>query len=250
MNQKSFNADKLKEYFLPVAVLVVVVLIIPFAFLPQVNRIRFQAEELGKGKERLKLLEDKDNALLAMSLEELLATRSAVLTALPQSQDLARLIVGIGRIAALSEVNIKSMDFVPGKVATKSAKEATSSVKQNTDSQPSKPQESKEKGELEFNVSVIGNISGLQRFLGLVEEAKRIFLVKDFSATSEETGLNITFKLNAPYRELPKLSDINDPLPTFSTKEEELFSKLDRLFIDYTNIIIPPGKVGKDNLFR
>ena len=249
MNQKSFNADKLKEYFLPVAVLVVVVLIIPFAFLPQVNRIRFQAEELGKGKERLKLLEDKDNALLAMSLEELLATRSAVLTALPQSQDLARLIVGIGRIAALSEVGIKSMDFKPGKVATESAKEATSSVKQNTDSQPSK-QDSKVKGELEFNVSVVGNINGLQRFLSLVEKAKRIFLVKDFSATSEETGLNITFKLNAPYRELPKLSDINDPLPTFSTKEEELFSKLDRLFIDYTNIIIPPGKVGKDNLFR
>jgi len=239
MNLKSFGSEVLLGFLVPALTFVVIAALVPLAIKPQLDQITQTSRDLKVKEARLRQLEKKLAALEALNEEELNDKVAKAEIALPSGKGLAPLIEGIKKLSSESSLVLSSIKLKPGKIATISAEPAERQTQNNSRSQTSgrTVQLPNSRFDLVFQVELAGKFSDFQKFLDLVEKAKRILLVVDFSASQSATGTN-TFAviMNAPFRSLPRnFEDVAaEELPLETEEGRNLLETLEQDFTEYT----------------
>jgi Tfp pilus assembly protein PilO len=241
----------LRAYIIPVLVVLLVVLLVPFVLLPQIESIREKNLEVEEGRERLERLNQKIDALelvdeTAESLK-LLETEKAI----PANKKIATLIVGIRSMAVESKLSIREMNFKPGKVATQSA--TVSAMSKKTKAKIREADSEENKDSLLFVVKLRGKLDSVKKFLSKLEKAKRLMEVDTLSSTQDEDEPSkhlVEISIRAPFKQIKSGGDVvSDPLPLLTKVHDAVFTFLVNLK-DYTNKKLPSVPTGVPNPFK
>lgn len=240
-----------RVYIIPVLVILLAVLIVPFVLLPQFESIREKNLEVAEGRERLERLNQKIDALELVDENtesiKLLETEKAI----PANKKIATLIVGVRRMAVESKLAIKGMNFKPGKVATRSATISAMSKKTKAKIIESDSEESKDS--LLFVVKLRGKLNNVKKFLSKLEKAKRLMEVDKFLSTQDEEEPSkylVEISIRAPFKQIKSGGDVvSDPLPLLTKIHDAVFDFLVNLK-DYTNKKLPNVPTGVPNPFK
>lgn len=253
---KLFKIDLsgLKNFIVPTLILITILIIIPFSFVPLLNNLKTTNDTLRQERERLGRLSDKLEILSNLDEESINEKLVVVESALPVGKSIAPLVVGIQNLAGGSNLKIEGINISPGQVSTISATiQPEEALNTAADSGKSSSQASpEEKDTLSLKVSLLGTIDNLKAFLFKLESAKRLTLVNNLSSEiSESKSFKFTLQLSAPFRSIPRLAgDIAaQAIPLISDKNEKTL-KLIEEFIDYTNIKLPESKTGVTDPFK
>src|SRR3990172_9151898 len=183
---KKDTAAVFRIYILPILATVVVILIVPFVLLPQLDRIKIKNQEVKEGQERLDRLNKKisDLSLVDETSESVMLLELEKV--IPGSKKLAPLIVGLRNMALESNLVITDMNFKPGRVGTEATNSATiSSLSKKTKSQ----------------INEKGSLENVKKFLSKLEIAKRLMgieIVKGEQDEEDSSVYRFELSVNAP----------------------------------------------------
>ena len=250
---KKDTAAVFRIYILPILATVVVILIVPFVLLPQLDRIKIKNQEVKEGQERLDRLNKKisDLSLVDETSESVMLLELEKV--IPGSKKLAPLIVGLRNMALESNLVITDMNFKPGRVGTEATNSATiSSLSKKTKSQINEKGTSSQ-GELIFIVKVSGSLENVKKFFAKLEIAKRLMgveVVKGEQDEEDSSKYRFELSVNAPFEPAKSEGDVvGEHLPELTSAHKSLFDQLIGLK-DYTNKDVPTVKTGVDNPFE
>ncbi|MDP2671393.1 MAG: type 4a pilus biogenesis protein PilO [bacterium] len=225
MKLQNLNLDEFYGYLIPIVTFLVIFGLVPFVIFPQLTKIKDQSDAIRQKDQRLTRINEKLSFLAQLKNNEaaLVESLNNVELALPSGKGLAPLIEGLKKLAGNSNMVLSSVTLRPGKVATASAKLASA----------------QESSKLTLNVQLSGEIAGFEKFLTLLERAKRIVLVESFAANSNPDGEStFSLSLNAPFREVQNQATSEDQvaedIPSLSSEEQDLYNKLQSDFVLYS----------------
>lgn len=255
---KSF--DKIKEYFIPVLSIAVVVILFPLLIMPQLNKIAQASKVINANKNRLTAIENKAKALEKQSedkanINQKLGVAESVL---PITKDVARLVLGVQQLAISSGLKVTALKIQPGKTATSSATPATigntKTTPSETAAQPTTVQPKTAQTSLDFEIGLSGSFPVFEGFLKSLESAKRILTLSSFKSVPSTTGSGFNFDvfITAPYGQLPELSSdqIAQELPVLTAQNQKLLDALQsESFKDINSTQLQPGPTGVPNPF-
>jgi len=247
---KKTDLSIFKAYLIPILVLVIVVLIVPFVLMPQLRSIRDKNVEVQKGRERLELLNQKISDLTLVNENEESIKLLEVEKVIPSDKKLAALIIGVKNLALESALSNIRMTFNPGQVASQSATQ--SALSKSTKSKLNQETEEVE-GQLIFDLEMDGKLTNLAKFLSKIEFAKRLLGINSVDSTfdSEISAQNFVLKINAPFKILKSSGDvIGQPLPELTQSHESTFEFIINRLKDYTSKRVPTVPIGVKNPFK
>src|SRR3989344_1130608 len=122
MNFTKFNLASLKTFVVPTLILITILLIVPFAFVPLLNNVKETNKKLQSEQERLDNLADKLKILNALDESDINDKLAKTEQVLPVGKSLASLVVGIQNLAVGNNLFVEAITLNPGSVATDSAK--------------------------------------------------------------------------------------------------------------------------------
>lgn len=240
MNPVKVDLTGLKSLIVPLLIVITVIVIIPFAFLPLLDNVSETNNDLDKEQKRLTILADKLDFLNSLDEQDVTDKISIVEKALPVGKSLAPLVVGMQNLAISHDLIVESINLSPGRVGTESAEVNKSGTPQSSSSQTAVDSKTK-KNSLFLEINLKGKIADLIKFLKKLEGAKRLSLIDQLSVESSEEvkDREINIQLSVPFRPVRQVSGdiIAQPLPTLSDANLETLSLIEG-FVDYTNIQI------------
>lgn len=236
MKISQIDVSKLKTFVVPVLILVTIVLMVPFAFIPLLNNVKDTNNSLKSEQESLDRLATKLEVLNSLDENDISDKLSISEQVLPVGKSLASLVVGIQNLAVGSKLTVEGITLNPGGVATNSASAAT---------------EDKDKeNNLVLELTLTGKISSVQKFLSKLQTGKRLVFADETTLTSdnENNEYKVKFFLKTPFRPVAKVgSDVfSDSLPLL-TEDNLKTLELVGGFTNVTNISITEVKTGVVN---
>lgn len=242
MKLSDFDFSRLKSFVVPALILVTVVLLIPFAFIPLLDNAKKTNDSLKQEQERLGRLSEKLDFLNSLDEKDINDKLASVELALPVGKSLAPLMVGVHNLAVNSGFLIEDISLSPGRVGTESAKKevVTADTSQEEASQGKSKVKQDRLDRLVLSLALRGSIGALEDFLSRLESAKRLSFAGNVKANlSEERGFEVRINLLTPFRPIPKLAGdiLAEPLPLLSAENEETL-KLIEEFTNFTDIQI------------
>ena len=240
-----------KSFVVPALIIVTIILIIPFAFIPLLNNVRETNDSLKSDQERLKNLSDKLDTLNSLDEAEINEKLAIVEQGLPVGKDLAPLIVGVQNLAAGSNLLVEGISLSPGSVATESAG-TKSTTNQSSPQVTPNSQGDINPDALSLQLKLRGNLKDLILFLSKLQKSKRLSFADIVSFERGDDESTITVELSTPFRPLQKVEgDIaSSPLQLLTSVHEatldiiEAFTNITNIQINEvkTNIIKDPFK--------
>ncbi len=240
-----FDLSGIKSFVVPTLILVTIILIIPFAFIPLLNNAQKTNDSLKKQQDRLARLSEKLEVLNALDEKDINDKLTLAEQALPVGKSLAQLVVGIRSLAISSDLLLEGISLSPGKVGTESAAKESESSDLSSEG-ASQGRHEKKRDTLVLQVSLRGTISAVENFLSKIQHAKRLSFANDVSLeSSEQKKFTVEIQLLTPFRPVPRLTGdaLAEPLPLLSAKNEETLSLIEE-FDSYTNIQINEVKTN------
>lgn len=233
MSVSKIDFSKLKTFVVPAIILVTIILIIPFAFVPLLNNVKETNDSLKSEQERLDRLSTKVEILNSLDESDINDKISISEQVLPVGKSLASLVVGIQNLAVGSKLTVEKITLSPGGVATNSA-DINSSGKEGDNS-------------LILELDLSGKISSVQNFLNKLQVAKRLVFADEviLSTDEESREYKVKFFLKTPFRPVPKsgADAISESLPVLSEANLKTL-ELVAGFTNVTNISITEVETG------
>ena len=234
-----------KSFVVPALIIITIILIIPFAFIPLLNNVRETNDSLKSDSERFKKLSDKLDTLNTLDEAEISEKLTIVEQGLPVGKDLAPLIVGVQNLAAGSNLLVEGISLSPGNVATESA-----GTKENTANQSSSQATPNSQGDinpdaLSLQLKLRGNLKDLILFLSKLQQSKRLSFadVVNFERGDEES--TITVELSTPFRPVHQADGDIAALPLqLLTSVHNATLDIIKAFTNITNIQINEVKTN------
>ena len=255
MKFSKFNLSSLKSFVVPTLILLTIVLIIPFAFIPLLNNVKETNDKLTADQERLSSLSTKIVVLDSIDENDVNDKLSRSEQVLPVGKSLAALVVGIQNLAVGNKLTVEGITLSPGKVATDSASPAEGANDQvsSTSTSDSRSLDSQPNGNVVvLELDLIGSMSSLQKFLNKIQSAKRLVFADEVSLdfNEEEKEFKIKIFLETPFRPVPKSEGdfVAESLPELSEKDLASLNFVDG-FTNVTNIKITEVSTGLKNPF-
>ncbi len=242
------NTSIMKLYMVPLLVVLVILLLVPFVLLPQLQTIRDKNLEVRIGQERLDSINSKLKILGSIDEEEERLKLLEMEKLIPSSKELASLVVGVRSLASKSDLSVVAMELSPGRVATSSA--TTSSSKKSKAFAAREKKEDSEKITFELTLKS-KKVSNLQKFLTAIQKAKRLLGVETIDIRRDEKGVyTFVLEIIAPVRELRSSGDVvASPLPVLTDSHKRVFDFVAD-FINFTNVTIQKVKTGVKDPFK
>jgi len=250
MNFTKFNLASLKTFVVPTLILITILLIVPFAFVPLLNNVKETNKKLQSEQERLDSLANKLKILNALDESDINDKLAKTEQVLPVGKSLASLVVGIQNLAVGNKLSVESITLNPGSVATDSA----TTTNDNSGASASDNSRVREQSNniLVLELSLRGTVSSVQKFLSQIQTAKRLMFTNEVSLDSSEESRNYAIKLflDTPFKPVAKSEGdfVSQPLPVLSEKDLETLNLVDR-FINVTNIKITEVQTGVKDPF-
>lgn len=233
MKISQVDLSKLKTFVVPALILVTIILIVPFAFIPLLNNVKETNENLKAEQERLDKLSTKLEVLDSLDENDINDKLSISEQVLPVGKSLASLVVGIQNLAVGSKLSVEGITLSPGGVATNSAD--TNSTADDSENS------------LVLELDLSGKISSVQEFLSKLQVAKRLVFADEATLTSEDETkeYKIKFFLKTPFRPVPKsgADAVSEALPILSEANLKTLELVEG-FTNVTNISITEVKTG------
>ena len=233
MKISQLDLSKLKTFVVPVLILVTIVLMIPFAFIPLLNNVRDTNDSLKSEQERLDKLAVKLEVLDSLDENDINDKLSISEQVLPVGKSLASLVVGIQNLAVSNKLAVEGITLNPGGVATNSA-DVSSSGETDDNS-------------LVLELTLTGKIASVQKFLDKLQVAKRLIFTEEANLTSDDQTkeYQVKFFLKTPFRPVTQSSS-DAPLEILPLLSEANLKTLDLVkgFTNVTNISITEVRTG------
>lgn len=245
MKFSNMQVSSLKSFIVPALILVTIVLMIPFAFIPLLNNVKSTNDQLRQESERLAKLSEKLAVLDSLDEQEISEKLALAEEALPVGKSLAQLVVGVQNLAARSSLLVDGVSLSPGKVATESAVEKVSDKTQTEKSSQSKVEPKSDT--LIVQLSLRGTVSQVEKFLSGLQRAKRLSFAEDVDLkSSERKSFLVEITLSIPFRPIPKLTGdvLAQPVPLLGEENKKTLELIDQ-FVNITNIKINEVGTGK-----
>ena len=215
-----------KPFLIPLLVVTVVVLIIPFVILPQLERIKDKNIEVKGAEKRLDLLNQKIADLALVDEEEESIMLLELEKVIPGDKKVAQVIVGVKSLASESNLDITGMNFKPGRVGEEASKSATSSALSKR-AKALEAQNEEVKDGLNFVINLKGALKDIRTFLAKLESAKRLMGIEILKAEQDEDDPSVyrfDLTINAPLKPTETENDVvGDPLPKLTSFHDNLF---------------------------
>lgn len=233
MNMSNFNFQKFTEYVVPALTFVVLIALIPLVIMPQLGRIAQANSTLKSKTARLDTLNKKFQVLQSLDSADIEGKLQNVEIALPSGKGLAPMIEAIKKLSANANLVVNAIKLNPGKIASNSATPAAL--------HPNQPAPTtKLKSSLEVAVELSGKTVDFEKFLSLVEKAKRIVIVESLIITKNPGKPdNFSLTLGVPFQ--PISTDSSDilaqPVPELSGADQQLYDTLMTQFSEYSSAI-------------
>lgn len=241
-----------KSFVVPALIIITIILIIPFAFIPLLSNVRETNDSLKSDQERLENLSNKLNILNSLDEAEINEKLAITEQGLPVGKDLAPLIVGIQNLAAGSNLLVEGISLSPGSVATGAAEAKEGATNQSNTQATLDSQSVLQSDALSLQLKLKGNLKDLILFLSKLQESKRLSFANIISFDRSDEESTITVELSTPFRPLQKVEgDIAaSPLKLLTSVHEatldiiEAFTNITNIQINEvkTNIIKDPFK--------
>ena len=238
----------LKSFIVPTLILVTIVLIVPFAFIPLLENVSKTNTRLKEQEERLDGLSTKIDDLGSLDEGDINEKLFLAEQALPVGKSLAPLLIGIQSLAINSNLTIEGMTLSPGKVATSSATKAN--VSQTSTRKTTGKQGGVKKDAIILNLELSGTIRNVEKFLNLLQGSKRLSFADEVGIQSgSERGFDISIQLSTPFRTVSIVGDdvLTEPIPKVSDSNLSTLEFVNKLTsITNSQINEVPTNVVKD----
>lgn len=196
-----------KEFFLPVGVIVVSILLFFFAVIPAVQNY-FNQQALAKDEaQKLLILKNNLNTLSGLDDTQLNQNITVLSSALPSTKDFAGVINAINADAALTGVSVGDFEFQVGNL--------TSTNDQGIGPYPT----------LQLAVSINGSVNSILQYMN--EFAKTVPIAEVTSIKTNSNFANITILFYFKPFLSSNLSD-ETPVNPLSQKDQDLISKISK----------------------
>lgn len=189
-----------KSFVVPALIIITIILIIPFAFIPLLNNVRETNDSLKSDSERLKNLSDKLDTLNSLDEAEINEKLAIAEQGLPVGKDLAPLIVGVQNLAAGSNLLVEGISLSPGIVATESAGTKDSTTNQSNPQATPNSQIDTNSDALSLQLKLKGNLIDLILFLSKLQVSKRLSFANIVNFERGDDESTITVELSTPFR--------------------------------------------------
>lgn len=245
---KNANLSVFRVYIVPFSVLLTIILLVPLVLMPQLSRIRDKNLEVERANQRLEKLKSKVEALGAIDENDESIKLLDMEKVIPSGKELAKLVVGVRSLAAVSSLKVSELTFTPGKVATVSA---TPSASKKAKAEAAKQKKEEPKDKLLFTLKLEGALANLSKLLKKIEGVRRLIGVANVEIEQDEGKVyKFDLQLVAPFKGIDSSGDIvaqafpqltEDHLSTF-----DFVTSLDNL----TDISIPLVPQGITDPFK
>jgi hypothetical protein len=239
MKVSSSNFAGLKSFVVPTLILVTIVLIVPFAFIPLLENVGKTNSGLEEQRERLDGLSTKIDVLDSLDEKDINEKLSLAEQALPVGKSIAPLLVGVQRLAINSNLKIQGITLNPGKVATQSATIDKTSTQDDAKKTVSAQKEAS-KNAVTMQLELSGSLRNVEKFLKQLQGSKRLSFAEELDIqTSEEKDVEISIRLSTPFRTLSVVEGniLDEPIPVINENNLATLEFTDGL-VNITNIQI------------
>ena len=220
----------LKEYLLGFKIYLPLVgsLLLIFLLFTTVIKGRIQVigqtkREIGKEREKLAVLVNKQTKLSALNKEDLKRNFILAEQSLPSSRDTASFLAQIERIGMETGVLVDGVQMEGGEIATESGKKTVVSKKTP-------------KNWFKAKVTLKGAVESIKNFLERIFNSRRIVnivrvqLSAPLTQVATPSAMTATLTVEVFFKPLPKdMGPVEKPLPTITEKEREVFQKISSL---------------------
>jgi Tfp pilus assembly protein PilO len=234
--------SKLRKYEIIVAsglVIVVVIILIFTALLPNFNRAQKIYREQQNLTLKLDNLRKKDRTLSSIDYQYYKENFPKIGYVLPESKDYVSLFTTFDNLEKDGGVSVVKTDFQMGIVSTDSAR-----TQKNTSS-----------GAYFIPVSIdlIGNITSLSKFIkALSDYSGRFLTVENFSFVNKDFDtLLLTLNTRAYFYILPTtIGSIDSPITKISQNQEKILEKIGKIERATQEDTLNEKEIGKKDLFQ
>lgn len=235
----------LKEFTLPVAIVVVILLGFFLVLIPKFKQISELRQKVDLQKKTVNQLNQKVADLKTLSEAELFDSYTLLVEALPGEEDFYRVVMMSKKIFEKNNVNLSSFKFSPGTDAGSSGKNKALQGPQ----------------EMTVDVSFFSSFDNLKRMFTEVNNMLPLTEIESLKfgelveATESGSLLNMNGKLSLVTYWAPLLKTLDKPekpLPKISTQDRKLIEQL-RGYLRFENQTVSETSsgvsVGRDNPF-
>lgn len=234
-----------KSFVVPALIIITIILIIPFAFIPLLSNVRETNDSLKSDQERFENLSNKLDILNSLDEAEINEKLTITEQGLPVGKDLAPLIVGIQNLAAGSNLLVEGISLSPGSVATGAAVAKDGATNQSNTQATPDSQSVLQSDALSLQLKLRGNLKDLILFLSRLQESKRLSFANIISFDRSDEESTITVELSTPFRPLQKVEgDIAAAPLKLLTSVHEATLDIIEAFTNITNIRINEVKTN------
>lgn len=254
MKLSNLNSVALKSFVVPTLILLTIILIIPFAFMPLLNNVKKTNDSLKEQQNRLKKLSTKLDVLNSLDEQDINEKLSLAEQALPVGKSLPQLVLGLQNLAMSADkkdpLMVEGISLSPGRVSTESATKETASSSETEDA-ATQANTGEREDILVLQLKLKGKLSSVEKFLAKLQRGKRLSFADNVNLGSSEEirGYTIEIRLLIPFRPVPKVEGdvLEEPIVAVSDQNLETLKLVDDFF-NFTNIQINevPTNIVKD----
>lgn len=210
MNRElQFYISGIREYAVYFLVVLVLLILIAQALLPQIENFITNRTILSESSIKLEELKNKAKLLAGMDKTASRQKLQKLNQALPIEKDVGLMLGALDRIAARSNVRLGNFSLPVGSFATTSAVPSNSKI-----GVPS----------IEVSLNLKGDINSIIKFITEAHQSLPVLRVGSISFTQESSTVNLSFY----FKPLSTVSGIKaeTPLPQVSKKQEDILQKI------------------------
>ena len=223
------------KVFIPAVIILIVALGTYFILIPQMNTTRDRWRQMVETKHEAVILTQKARILSSIEKESLRKDLRTVDRVLPTDNDVAVLLNVIEGLAQSSGTQISALAIHPV---------LSHEVQADENGQT-----------LQFTISLFGTKHSIESAIGLTDNAAPLLSLSSVQIEYTSSGLaRVQLEIYMHYYPLPKmLGEIDKPLPSFSSIQQEELSRLEQ-FRSYTSVDIETKEASasplRQNLFK
>ncbi|MCL5675802.1 MAG: type 4a pilus biogenesis protein PilO [Patescibacteria group bacterium] len=246
------NIQRYRDYFLPFAVLLLIIVLTMSFLQPKISDIIFVQKDLNNASQRLSKLTGKAAGLSSLDVN-LLKTKYKILEgALPSQKDIPGFLIEMQRIANEASISVDKVELSAGSLSTPSASAVNTNVANRAAGSEILPDA------ISAKVTITGTFDSIRQFLDKISMARRLVNIRGINLgggqsqkASGPISLELIFSLY--YKPLPKtLGEISDPLPEGTPQDDKVYQQISAypLYSSFEGAGSVSVPVGKTDLFH
>ena len=245
---KNFFSNLSREYsvyFLPTAVVLVLILITMYVAIPKIQEIFELNASVEVKQEQLVHLKKKRVLLQSLSRSEVIERIKTTSSAIPGDKDAGTAVATIEGVSTLHQIGLDSLSLNPGKVSSESA--SAPPTQQRSIGTPAFP----------INIHVRGDKVQFSQFLTGIQEARRLFDIGETIITyfpDTPNFVSAELVLYAYYvPPITTVSAIETPITEITEEEQVLLANVAQfpeIGVQFAIGQATPEAVGKTDLFN